>query len=345
MAPELVLPYGPAPPASFMIHEIATYVLFVFCLLHAARRKAAYVSYLLGAVLFGLLLEYVNVNAGMDYSYGQFWLMLGPTPEAGTIPANIPVSVGVGWGIVIYTARLFSDYLGLPVWSRPALDALLALNIDLSTDAVAYRLNMWHWGWEFRPGQPDPLTSEWFGIPYGNFYGWLLVVFFYSAFARLLLEWQPQSQPQRQRQPRWLWLLISTTAAIILAQISLFLSIEVLPRWITPVWQNLVPSFVSLYLVLTIATAIAFACVVAIAFRRRHVPEKKDYHPLIWLVPTYFHVYFITWLFVAGFYQETFWLPAISVLNAALGIGIHQWGRLIRRKPKVALLPGVAVEN
>jgi hypothetical protein len=321
MAPELVLPYGPASPASFIIHEVATYVLFVLCLLHALRQGAAYLSYLFGALLFGLLLEYVNVNAGMNYSYGQFWLMLGPTPEPGTIPANIPVSIGVGWGLVIYTARLFSDHLGLPVWSRPALDALLALNIDLSTDVVAYRLNMWHWGWEFLSGQPDPLTSEWFGIPYGNFYGWLLVVFFYSAFGRLLLEWQPQ------KLNRWLWFPLSTLLAIFLAQICLFLSIEVLPRWISTAWQHLVPSSIPLYLVLTLVTISVFVSALILAFRRRHTLQQSRYHPIAWLVPTYFHLYFIIWLFIGGFYTENFWLPAISVLNAVIGIAIHQWGR------------------
>ena len=144
MESELVLPYGPAPAVSFIIHELVMYTLFALCLVHAVRRGAVHVSYLLGGVLFGLLLEYVNVNAGLNYSYGQFWLMLGPTPEPGAIPANIPINIGIGWGIIIYTARLFSDNLGLPVWSRPALDALLALNVDLSMDPVACRLNMWH---------------------------------------------------------------------------------------------------------------------------------------------------------------------------------------------------------
>ena len=225
MESELVLPYGPAPAASFIIHELVMFALFGLCLVHAVRRGAVHVSYLLGGVLFGLLLEYVNVNAGLNYSYGQFWLMLGPTPEPGAIPQNIPVNIGIGWGIIIYTARLFSDNLGLPLWSRPALDALLALNVDLSMDVVAYRLNMWHWGWEFLPSQPDPLASEWFGVPYANFFGWLAVIFFYSAFARLLLGWQSNKRLQ------WLRNTVSVVAAIILAQVCLFLCIRLLPGW------------------------------------------------------------------------------------------------------------------
>ena len=340
MESELVLPYGPASAASFIIHELVMFALFGLCLVHAVRRGAVHVSYLLGGVLFGLLLEYVNVNAGLNYSYGQFWLMLGPTPEPGSIPQNIPVNIGIGWGIIIYTARLFSDNLGVPLWSRPALDALLALNVDLSMDAVAYRLNMWHWGWEFLPSQPDPLASEWFGVPYANFYGWLSVIFFYSAFARFLLGWQA-----KKGRLQWLRLSVSTVAAIILAQGSLFLCIRLLPRWVSSVRQALVPFFVHPYVILIVATLVVFVCLVAIGFRRRQTPKRIDDHPVIWLVPTYFHVYFIAWLFIAGFYQETFWLPAVSLLNAAVGIVIHQWGRFIRKKSEMSEISGVAIKN
>lgn len=339
MASELVLPYGLAPAISFIIHEIAMYVLFALCLSHAIRRGAVYVNYLLGGVLFGLLLEFVNVSTGFNYSYGQFWLMLGPTPELGAIPTNIPVNIGVGWGIIIYTARLFSDNLGLPVWSRPALDALLALNVDLSMDAVAYRLNMWHWGWEFFPHQPDLLTSDWFGVPYANFYGWLCVVFFYSAFARLILEWQSK------KGLRWVRLPAGTVAAIIAAQVGLFLCIRFLPRWVSMARQALVPFSVQSYLLLTIATIIVFVCVVAIGFKHRQAQERIDNHAIIWLVPTYFHIYFIAWLFIAGFYRETFWLPAVSVMSATIGIAIHQWGRSGRKKPEVPEVSGVAIET
>jgi uncharacterized membrane protein len=339
MASELILPYGPAPAVSFIIHEIAMYVLFALCLTHAIRRGAVYVSYLLGGVLFGLLLEYVNVSMGFNYSYGQFWLMLGPTPEIGAVPENIPVNIGVGWGIIIYTARLFSDNLGLPLWSRPALDALLALNIDLSMDAVAYRLNMWHWGWEFFPHRPDLLTSDWFGIPYANFYGWLCVVFFYSAFARVILE--RQSKKSRP----WLRLPAGTVAAIFAAQVALFFCIRYLPGWVSLARRTLTPFSVPSYLLLTIATIIVLAAVVAVGFKQRPAQARKAGHPIIWLVPTYFHIYFLAWLFIAGFYRETFWLPAVSVVSAVIGIVVHQWASSSGRQPETPAMSNVAIEN
>lgn len=342
MESELVLPYGPAPTISFILHELAMFALLALCLFHATSRGAAHVSYLLGGVLFGLLVEYINVNAGLNYSYGQFWFMLGPTPEPGVVPANIPVNIGIGWGIIIYTARLFSDSLGLPIWSRPAMDALLALNVDLSMDVVAYRLNMWHWGWEFLPAQPNPLTSEWFGVPYANFVGWLLVVCFYSAFARLLLRrLAKQHRPGQQ----WLRLIVSTVVAIILAQASLFVSLLLLPGWFARLRDALLPFPIAAYAILMLVIIIVFIGMVIIGFRRRQAPIEPDDHPVIWLTPLYFHIYFTIWLFAAGFHQETFWLLGVSVINAALGIGIHQWGRFVRKKSQVPVTTGAVMER
>jgi uncharacterized membrane protein len=101
----------------------------------------------------------------------------------GNAPLDIPLCIGLGWGAIMYTARLFTDCYQLPLWSVAALDTLLTISIDLSMDTVAYCLHMWHWNWT--TSGLDPLTADWFGIPYGNF-GWLLVVFFYSSISRLL---------------------------------------------------------------------------------------------------------------------------------------------------------------
>lgn len=90
---------------------------------------------------------------------------------------------------------------------------------------------------------------------------------------------------------------------------------------------------------------VVFVCVIAIGFRRRQAPKRIDDHPVIWLVPTYFHVYFIAWLFIAGFCRETFWLLAVSLLNAAVGIAVHQWGSLIRKKLEMLTMSDVAVET
>jgi hypothetical protein len=136
------MPYGEAPAYCFPIFEFSMYILFVLCLLHAIKQGIGYASYLIAGVLFGLLLEYINVISDMGYVYGKFIVMFGKPPQ------DIPLCIGIGWGIIIYTARLFTDTFKLPLWASACLDTLLALSIDISMDIVAYRLHMWTWNWK-----------------------------------------------------------------------------------------------------------------------------------------------------------------------------------------------------
>ena len=132
---------------------------------HAARTGQVF-SLLVG-VGFGLLLEWATIEQLQAYRYGRFALMLG----------EVPVAIGIGWGLIVYSARLYSDATDLPEWARPLLDGLLALGMDLSMDVIAIRLGMWDWG--------DGLRSEYFGVPWGNFWAWFWVVSSFSAGLRL----------------------------------------------------------------------------------------------------------------------------------------------------------------
>lgn len=171
------LPYAAAPAWSFAILEWNLFLLLMVCAADALRKQRLdLLAYLIGGSCFGLVLEYLEV-LGHSYTYGPFQWMLGHPPY------NIPVCIGAGWGIILYTSRLYSDSLGLPLAAAAAMNTLLALNVDVSMDVVAYRLHMWHWNWSGTG--LDPLHAQWFGIPHGNFVGWATVVFCYSAFSRL----------------------------------------------------------------------------------------------------------------------------------------------------------------
>jgi hypothetical protein len=156
------------PNIYFITIELLIYFLFAVCLAHAWRQSWAAVWQLTAGAVFGLLLEWSTIQQYHLYTYGRFLLMLG----------EVPLPVGVAWGVIIYSARQFSDATSLPEWARPVLDGLLALNIDLSMDAIAIRLGFWHWG--------IGINQQYFGVPYGNFWAWFWVVFFFSACLRFL---------------------------------------------------------------------------------------------------------------------------------------------------------------
>lgn len=148
--------------------EVIVVVLLIVCLKHAWRAGPEHVIRLAAGVLFGLILEFATIWQLEAYSYGTFLLML----------SNVPLAIGIGWGVIIYSAKLFSDATNLPETIRPLLDGLLALNIDLAMDAIAIRLGMWDWGLG--------LQFQFFGVPYANFWAWFWVVVSFSAIMRLL---------------------------------------------------------------------------------------------------------------------------------------------------------------
>ena len=100
-------------------------------------------------MVYGVLLEYAAITIFQAYDYGHFLIM---------VAGMVPLCIGISWGIILYTAMATSDCFDLPWYLRPIVDALLALTIDLSMDAIAIRLGFWTW----RSAGP------WFGVPLGR---------------------------------------------------------------------------------------------------------------------------------------------------------------------------------
>lgn len=302
MPPFPGMPYGAAPSICFPLTEFCMYFLFVLCMKHAIKQGLSHVSYLLGGILFGLILEYVNVISNMGYTYGKFVIMFGRAPF------DIPLCIGVGWGVIMYTARLFSDRLGLPLWSAVALDALLAISIDLSMDAVAYRLHMWHWNW--KGTGLNPLTADWFGVPFGNFFGWLMVVFFYSSASRIF-----ERIFLKQKKAIKIKLVAVPILSVLLSQVFLYFMLVYVDHFLsTQFGITALHRFIA-FMVLLIG--------VTIRGLRKMGPIAQKQPVIIWLIPLWFHLYFFTWLFAGGFYKENSWLVFAAVINVVIGIGIH----------------------
>ncbi|SIO45863.1 carotenoid biosynthesis protein [Chitinophaga niabensis] len=301
MLPFRGMPYGYPPGFCYPLTEICMYILFLLCCRHAWKKGPGSMAYLLGGLGFGLLLEYVNVSSSGAYVYGKFMVMFGSAPN------DIPLCIGMGWAVIMYTARLITDALGIPLWAAAAIDTLLAINIDLSMDVVAYRLHMWHWDWEGRTTVADSLTGQWFGIPYGNFYGWLLVVFYYSVFARLL------------EKSRWTkftaWRISIPLLSILISQVALYISLFPLADWLKTFGVTSMHRFVALLVVFSVMAVIG--C-------RKRIGGSVSRLPLVtWLVPGWFHVYFTCWFFGAGFYLENQWMTFWCIANLCVGVVMH----------------------
>lgn len=156
------------PPWSFLLVEFSAIILLALLFWEAAKVGLHKVATLGVAVLFGMAIELFFVSQYAGYEYGNFLL----DPLIGG--HAVPLWVGMGWGTIIYAAMQASDRTGIPWAARAPLDGLLAVSLDLTLDPVAEALGWWHW---HRPGQ-------YFGVPYDNFIGWVMIVGFISFFIR-----------------------------------------------------------------------------------------------------------------------------------------------------------------
>src|ERR1041384_7092959 len=159
------------PNLYLLFFELNIYLQLAICLRHAWKHGLPNLLRLFIGILFGVTLELASIRQFHGYQYShQFLIMI----------SDVPLCIGVAWSCILYSAMEFSDASNLPYWTRPLLDALLALNIDLALDTVAIRLGCWDWG--------QGLKFQYFGVPYGNFWGWFWVIasfsFGYRLFAR-----------------------------------------------------------------------------------------------------------------------------------------------------------------
>jgi hypothetical protein len=294
MPPDYGMPYGAAPAFCFPLTEICIYLLLIICVWHSLKYNGRYLGFMLGGIVFGLLLEFVDVYFLKGYTYGRFMIMLGKQPD------DIPLWIGVGWGVIMYSSRLFTDQMGLPLFAAAAFDAFLALNIDATMDVTAYRLHMWDWGWS--ASNQNPLNSQWFGIPWNNYFGWLVVIFTYSTFSRLFAGWRIK-------------ILIPVTA-IVLSEIILY-----------SLFNNIKPWMFNHFGIKPLHWLLGLSALLIMLIVSGWKKRQSETSGLIlfpaWLIPTWFHVYFTIWFFISGFYRENRWMTIFAMANLLLAVIIH----------------------
>jgi hypothetical protein len=233
-------------------------------------------------VTFGVILEGATIQQLHAYHYGRFLVMLG----------EVPIAVGVAWGCIIYSVRLFSDASNLPEGARPVLDGLLALNIDLAMDAIAIRLGMWDWGMG--------LQAEYFGVPYANFWAWFWVVFSFSLGLRLFTY-------RANWAARWLGPL----GAIFIGLIGV-IGTNALIVFVVPPGGYL----------LTIAILLSGMAVLVLSLRPRF--SIRPAPALVFWVPFGFHAYFLLAGLASGVILRPLFLLGVSIAMLALALYWHR---------------------
>jgi Carotenoid biosynthesis protein len=277
------------PKPAFLLVEVGVYILAIGCLRHAWIRDRSRLVGLVAGMIYGVLLEYGAIVTFHAYVYGHFLIM---------IFGAVPLCIGVSWGMIIYTAMETSDRFALPWYLRPILDALLALTIDLSMDAIAIRLGFWTWG----------QAGAWFGVPLGNFYAWFIVVFGFSLLLRLGRLWSLGGP-------------LALLGDVAVAILAILLSVVGLSTLLRPYYALIAQGA---WAWLIISMLLGGSALLAIwAARRTRRDQPLDL--VLLSVPLFFHVFSFGALFANGIYRQVPALIPISALMLGVGLLLHLW--------------------
>ena len=267
----------------FLIFEFLMYGLLALSIIDARKRGWHVVWQVITGVLFGVMLEWATIQQLHAYQYGRFLIM---------IAGEVPLAIGVGWGVIIYAARLYADATDLPGWAKPILAALLALNIDLSMDAIAIRLGMWDWG--------QGLDFQYFGVPWANFWAWFWVVFFFTAGLALL-----------DRRPHAISRWLGPVGAVLLGVVGVLLTnkliVDVTPR----AWYE------------TVIALVLLGAAGVVLLLRPHI-QQRPLPPLSRWTPLTFHAYFLAAGVISGVIFHPPILLVVSLLMAAIAWLLHR---------------------
>ena len=177
------LPFRPeildklSTPITWGLVEVLSIILFLICMVDAFRNNEEQVRLyrvleLFGYVIYAGIFENIGVLTGL-YNYSLDRLLL-----FGVVPLEILLIEGV----IFYAAMRFAEKRHLPNWATPFVVGLLCVLQDLTIDpAAVFDLHLvdgipeGQWNWT--PHYSDNL----FGIPFYNFTGWFMMMFFYAS--------------------------------------------------------------------------------------------------------------------------------------------------------------------
>lgn len=156
--------------------SLILYIPVLLLLLHSIWTLSFFrgISFILIASVTGFFFEYIGLKYGLLFGGGYIY-----SPE-GIKMFTVPLNVILYWGVFIYTGYCITNsflyWLGKHKPSKnkkvglllPLLilfDGLVVVAIDLFMDPLQVKAGSWAW--------PD--GGPYFGIPIGNFIGWVLV--------------------------------------------------------------------------------------------------------------------------------------------------------------------------
>ncbi len=274
-------------PVTWAIAEILAFFLFFYVLVDAMKKgdhktRIYRILELFGFIVYAGLFENIGV-LGNTYNYSLNRLVM---------VGVVPLSILAFEAVIFYSALQFVEKLNFPKWARPIVVGLLGVLQDLTIDpAAVFDLHIVNgvmegrWNWTFHY---DGLL---FGIPFFNFTGWFMLMFYYTTLIQLGRILHEKSGYKRNRGIAYIILSPILGVLLIVSPLTQFI-LFLYP--IFPLFLNRTAEIVMLSIIVVISVATLIKC-----RKRSFDVDYKDYS-VIWVIPLILHTFDIMLAFSLG---------------------------------------------
>ncbi len=179
-------------------------LMCLFTLIHGAQRYRLTGILVYFAIAVGVTNMTENLSIVTGFPFGQYH----HTAAMGVQIAHVPIIIGpifavagyLGWVIAgLLLGEVFGPARRTLTLARPIIAAFITTSWDLCVDAIGGTVNR---DWVWADGGP------WFGVPWLNYFGWMLTMWLiFQAFA-LYLKFAPAPETIVARSAYWLQVLV-----------------------------------------------------------------------------------------------------------------------------------------
>lgn len=265
---------------------------------------------LFGFIVYAGLFENIGVLGNVyDYSLDRL-VMIGV----------VPLSILMFEAVIFYSALQFAEKMNFPKWAIPIVVGFLGVLQDLTIDpAAVFDLHMVNGVLEGRWNWTAHYDDMLFGIPFFNFTGWFMLMFYYTT---LILLGRTQYEKSGYKYGKGMaYVIISPLLGVILIVSPIIQFI----LFIYPIFPLLLYRAAEIFM-LSCITIISIATL--IKYRKKSAIIDYKHYPVIWIIPLVLQIFDIVLAFLLGI--------MIAYIPVLLFAGIHlgYLGYNIFRKPK-----------
>ncbi len=272
--------------------EIPLMIFFIFVVgILIKGKEYSRLSDLVTAFVFGITLEYLNMAITAGYHYHTEFLL-----QFGNPPNNVPIIIGLAWGILLLTSQDISGRLKLPLNIRVFFEAAFVVSTDIMLDVIAIRLEGGFWVWSGITTDLTITNSTFFGVGWINFVGWYFVIFFVSLFLHIV--------NQKIKPDSWIWQISKVIIIPIVSYLGLFGMLFAIGSGL-PSYSWLV--FLGLYFI-----SMLIPLIYILKKRPIDIEKTQSLFPLIFYLFSY--MFSVIAMFALGIVAEKFWFFIVGLI-------------------------------